>query len=634
MSSTNPAASRPVIIPIALILLGLLRLINLGYLDMQAWDEGLYAVRTMGVVKYGAWLDQSSVSIWGLYSAFHPPLYVWLSALSVELFGNTEFAHRFISVLFGALTLPIIYGIGRRLSNDENEAQGIGLMAALLFGLNPFVDFYARQGQFDTALLFFLALGVWGLVRGVESRSLKWSVVAGVAIGLGLMTKLFVAAGIPLLFVIWLFASRRHGEWLLWRQVVIASAVAFVIATPWHLMIVLEHGDGNPLFLLTQSQMMERFVTGIEGNTKTTEIFYYVNQLLVLFPLGVAWSLYGLGRALRRREPEEFILAIWFLFFFLVFTVMRTKLEFYTLPMLAPLAILGGREIVRAMRGELSKRAPGVLIGATAIAVAWSAQQEWRTGIKRFAGWAMELVGGHVMAGGSHPGTVAQGGLLLGLMVLGLLVGLVIWMKGLPAAILRRLALVMFVPALALSLYNFLVADSTRWDDGGKEVARFINQGRFTKLIAIGYETNPQLTWYLDGVDVGWRKDMSMIRIDPTGHEDSLKSWIGDTLAVSPASALVLIERDRLVRGTTFTSEEVCPPDWTMVMETRRYAVLVWRQMSAVADARCSALEDVRRVGWIARHRTDSALTPAFSQGERGRCAQCGSLQRIAKLVY
>lgn len=571
---TAPGRSGRIALPLALLLLGLLRLINLGYGDMQAWDEGLYAVRTMGVVKYGAWIDQSAVSIWGLYSAFHPPLYIWLSALSVELLGNTEFAHRLVSVLLGALTLPVIYGIGRRLSSDEREGKGIGLVGALLFSLNPFVDFYARQGQFDTALLFFLALGAWAMMRGVESRSLKWGAIAGLAIGLGLMTKLFVAAGIPLAFVIWLFASRRHGDRHLWLQVVLASAVAFAIAAPWHVMMVIAHGDGNPLFLLTQSQMTTRFVDGIEGNTKSIELLYYINQLLVLFPLGVAWSLYGLGRGLHRRGSGAFILAIWFLLFFLVFTLMRTKLEFYTLPMLVPLAILGGRELVRAMQGKLSKSALGILTGVTAIAVAWSAQQEWRTGIKRFVASMMELVGRHATDAGSHPGTAAQGALLLGLMATGALLGLVIWRKGIPPAMLRRLAPAMFIPALALSLYNFLVADTDRWNDGGAEVARFINEGRFPKLIAVGYETNPQLTWYLDGVDAGWRHDISLDRIDPTGHEDSLKTWMGDTLANSPSNALVLIERDRLVRGARFTSPDVTPRGWSLAMETRRYVVL------------------------------------------------------------
>jgi len=554
----------------ALILLGLLRLINLGYRDVQAWDEGLYAVRTLAVAHYGAWLDQTSLSIWGIYSALHPPLYIWLSALSVELLGNVEFSHRVISVLFGAFTLPVIYSIGCRLSTDEREGKRIGLVGALLFAVNPFVDFYARQGQFDTALLFFLAFAVYFLIRSVESGSLGWGMTGGVAIGLGLMTKLFVAAGIPLAFAIWIFAARRYSDGRVWLQLAIASVVALLIAVPWHAMMVIEHGDGNPLFLLRQSQMLERFVSGIEGNTKTLELFYYVNQFLVLFPLGVAWSLYGLARALRRRELSELLLCAWFLLFFTVFTIMRTKLEFYALPMLAPLALLGGRELVRAMRGELSRRVLGVLIGVTSIAVAWSLQQEWRTAIKRVGSFIMKRETGAAESG-------VGGVILLGLIGVGLMLGLVVWMKGLPRGVLSRLAVVMFVPALGLSLYNHSIADRTRWDDGGGQVARFIGDGRFSRLVAIGYETNPQLTWYLNGVDVGWRNDMSLQRIDPTGHGESLKIWLTDTLRFVPSDALILIERDRLVRGTKFASDDVMPDGWKKVMETRRYTLAARR---------------------------------------------------------
>jgi len=543
-------------------------LINLGFADMQAWDEGLYAVRTVGLLTFGAWLDQSSVSIWGIYSSLHPPLYIWLSAPFVEFIGNTEFAHRVVSTLFGAFTVPILYWIGLRLSSDEREGMAIGFIGALLFALNPFIDFYARQGQFDTTLLFFMALSVLCIIRGVERNSLTWSVGAGIAIGLGLMTKLFVAAGIPLAFAIWIVVARRHRDGRIWLQLGIACTIAMVIAAPWHAMMVIRHGEGNPLFLVTQSQMLERFVTGIEGNTKSLELFYYVNQLFVLFPLGVAWSLFGLVRALRQRGTAEYLLCIWFLLYFAIFTVMRTKLEFYALPMLASLALLGGRELVRAMRGELSTKLLGVLTGATAIAVAWSAQQEWRTEIKR--------IGSFVLAqGGSAGDGVVGGWILSGLLVAGVILGCLVWLKGIPRALLTRLAVVMFVPALALSLYNHFIADTRRWDDGGSTVARFINDGRFSQLLAIGYETNPQLTWYLDGVDVGWRSDMSLLRIDPTGHADHVKNWIGDTLRSIPADVLVIVERDRLVRGTTFTTEEVRPTGWATVMTTRRYSLLV-----------------------------------------------------------
>src|SRR3989339_198522 len=125
-------------------IVGLIRFVNLGFVDLQAWDEALYAVRAEGVLVFGAWADQTEFAIDGLYSALHPPLYVWLTALSFSLFDVTEFSARFFAAVSGTLTLFVIYSIGRRLSN-----RSVGLIAALLFGLNPFALFFSRQGQFD-----------------------------------------------------------------------------------------------------------------------------------------------------------------------------------------------------------------------------------------------------------------------------------------------------------------------------------------------------------------------------------------------------------------------------------------------------------------------------------------------------
>jgi 4-amino-4-deoxy-L-arabinose transferase-like glycosyltransferase len=128
---------------------GLMRFLNLGFLDLQAWDEALYAVRAEGILRFGGWLDQTPFAVDGLYSSLHPPLFIWLTTLSFVLFGVTEFSARFFSAIFGGLTLIVIYRIGKRLADAQ-----VGFFAALLFGLNPFVTFLARQGQFDATLVF------------------------------------------------------------------------------------------------------------------------------------------------------------------------------------------------------------------------------------------------------------------------------------------------------------------------------------------------------------------------------------------------------------------------------------------------------------------------------------------------
>ena len=285
------------------------RFLNLGFLDLQAWDEALYAVRSVGILQFGGILDQTTFSIGGLYSSLHPPLYVWLTSVSFLVFGVTEFAVRFFSAVFGGLTLMVIYKMGKELHSSK-----VGFIAAMLFGLNPFVSFYARQGQFDAALAFFLSLSILYLLRYEARGGLHYALLGGLAIGAALMTKLFVGFGIPLAYFFWK-AATHEGKEPLWKPLVVTLGMALLVAAPWHIYMTSTRGFGNPLFLLDASAVVERSVAGVEGNIKPLEVFYYVNQLFVLFPLGVIWFIVGIYRIFRNRDRAWLLLTIWFTVF-------------------------------------------------------------------------------------------------------------------------------------------------------------------------------------------------------------------------------------------------------------------------------------------------------------------------------
>ncbi|MBI3585524.1 MAG: glycosyltransferase family 39 protein, partial [Ignavibacteriales bacterium] len=304
--------------------IGLLRFVNLGFLDLQAWDEALYAVRAEGILRFGHWIDQTPFAIDGLYSSLHPPFHVWLTAVSFALFGETEFAARFFSAVAAGLTLPIIFHIGKHIANRHT-----GFLAALLFGLNPFVTFFARQGQFDSTLVFFLSLAMLWLIKAHDNSSLKYGLLAGLAIGGALMTKLYVGMGIPLTYIAWIFLAKPTNKSVHWKIFGAMLLGMILTASPWHIYMTIIHGNGNPLFFITSSALFERTLSGVEGNVKPLEVFYFFNQLFVLFPIGVMWFGCGVYKTLRNRESNWLLLGIWFFVFFIVFSVMRTKLAVY-----------------------------------------------------------------------------------------------------------------------------------------------------------------------------------------------------------------------------------------------------------------------------------------------------------------
>jgi mannosyltransferase len=80
----------------------------------------------------------SGKQIWGervVQDTTHVPFYFLLLHFLIKLAGDSDFTLRFLSVLFGVLTVPLIYFMGKKL--DHGHAH-IGLWAALLAASSPF----------------------------------------------------------------------------------------------------------------------------------------------------------------------------------------------------------------------------------------------------------------------------------------------------------------------------------------------------------------------------------------------------------------------------------------------------------------------------------------------------------------
>ncbi len=546
---------------VTLAIVALVRFVNLCFLDLQAWDEAIYAVRSEGILRFGGFLDQTPFAIGGLYSSFHPPLYVWLTSLSFLLFGVNEFAARAFSAFFGGLTIFVIYRIGKTLQNKE-----LGFLAAMLYGLNPFVTFFARQGQFDTTLVFFLTLSILFYLRMEAQHQVRSAVFVGLALGGALMTKLFVGAGIPLAYVLWRTMAPKGSPRPSWNLFLVSLAVAFVVAAPWHIYMTMVQGAGNPLFFLQASTMLDRSIYGIEGNVKPLESLYFVNQLVVLFSVGVIWFGYGLYQIVKNREPQWLLLVLWFAVYFVVFSAMRTKLVFYLIPMLVPASLIAARIILASRSGLLSgKLTLGLVIG-TCGAVIWGSSQTWRDLTKS------------ILVNISHFRFSSPDQLLTYAPFLVLLAFAV----GLPCYLYRRgkfdqlrsaLPTLILLPSFILSFYSIIWYDRYHYKDGATELAQFVDQREPSIIVVAGFDRNPQLTFYLEGADIGWRDDLEIRRVIPPTERRQFRAWLSEQTSNLPVDALVVVEKDKFIRYEWVTPDEVDPLDFSLVFDSRRYAV-------------------------------------------------------------
>jgi hypothetical protein len=153
------------------------------------------------------------------------PLYTVAMRPWIGLSGESPFALRYSSLLFGLLAVPLTYVVGRRLLGTA-----VGLVGATLVALSPHLVWYSQEAKMYAAILALGLLAIYGLRRALDQNqtsevfrdfgSLKWWGATVGATTLALYCHVLAALLIPLqmaLGLIWWPRTRRH-----WRGALVA----------------------------------------------------------------------------------------------------------------------------------------------------------------------------------------------------------------------------------------------------------------------------------------------------------------------------------------------------------------------------------------------------------------------------
>ncbi len=157
----------------------------LGSRALWNTDEGRYAeiAREMLVLK--DWISPHLNYV--LYFE-KPPLMYWLTAASLAVFGQNEFAARFWCAMFGVLTVGIVYILGKRWKGDR-----AGLLAGVVLATSLGFFCLTQYLVLDMALTFWTTLALYASARILQERPpelvRRFSVLLALAMAGGVLTK-------------------------------------------------------------------------------------------------------------------------------------------------------------------------------------------------------------------------------------------------------------------------------------------------------------------------------------------------------------------------------------------------------------------------------------------------------------
>jgi|GEM_PF-99232 len=329
-------------------------------------DEGRYVGVAWGMLKTGHdWVPRLD----GLPFFHKPPLFYWITALSLRLFGANEWAARLCSVLAATLMVAMLFWFLKTFANRR-----VAVLAAIILATAPFFVGGGQYANLDmtvaaaiTATVVLGAAAVFRIEAGGPYRLLL--TLAYATAGLGFLSKGLIGIVLPGGIVVFWLAGRKRFD-LMRRMFIWPGFVALaVVALPW--MAYMEWRFPGFFHYYVVYQQFDRFLETSFNNRQP--FWFYVPVLLALT---LPWSIqvWCLARSVYWKSPEfgaiRGLMVSWFLVVLIFFSIPSSKLIGYILPLLPPFAFFLADVFAVRLTGENTQRTLASLSRHWALSVA------------------------------------------------------------------------------------------------------------------------------------------------------------------------------------------------------------------------------------------------------------------------
>jgi 4-amino-4-deoxy-L-arabinose transferase-like glycosyltransferase len=334
-------------------------------------DEGRYIGVAWEMLQSGRW---AVPTLDGLPFFHKPVLFYWITAAALKLFGANPWAGRMASLVGALLALVPLYFFTRRWCGER-----LARLSTLVLATQPFFFVGAQFANLDMlvagcigATVLLGADAVLRAERGLPHRAVLCGAYAMAA--LGILAKGLIGGVLPVgVLLAWVLVERRPRA-LLTLLSASGLLVFLLVGVPWFALMQLRFPDFFHYFFIHHH--FQRYASS-GFNNEFGAWFYPPVVLLLTLP----WSLWLFG-ALRRRPVAEAapgprvgsLMVCWLLAVLVFFSVPRSKLVGYVLPLLPPLAWLLASALQRLSARAIRAWAAAAMLlclGAVAAAVAF-----------------------------------------------------------------------------------------------------------------------------------------------------------------------------------------------------------------------------------------------------------------------
>jgi uncharacterized membrane protein len=305
--------------------------------DAGPWSPrvivGLLTIFGLGIrliIVRGFWLDEatsgydSRLSYGGMLHELlhdnHPPLTYSILWLVSHTVGSTQTDLRLPSVLFGTLTIPMLYLAGRALFHER-----VGVLAAAFGTVGAMAVWYSQEARMYGLFMLLATVTILAQCRILQTDKRRYWVIWTMASVAMVWNQWFatLAVGAEILFFAWIFFTDRRRK--PWRRPArhLGTAVLGIVVTcaPLLPLLYTQYKNNNANGLGFSSHGSAGTAAGFTPygifNNLVWALFGYhsngvVAGLVAIWPLGILGVLLVLGRSRAKSRANRQLLTLAF----------------------------------------------------------------------------------------------------------------------------------------------------------------------------------------------------------------------------------------------------------------------------------------------------------------------------------
>lgn len=292
---------------------------KLGQSSLVSWDEAWYADIARNILLSGNWF-QLNFNANPFFD--HPPFGFWLIAISEKIFGFNELGARFAPALAGILSIFTLYFLGKELFN-----RYIGILAAVALPSATWFLYRARSGNLDTILTFLFLLTLFLILK--SSKEKNYLNLLAISFSLLVLTKTVIPFTIlpVLVLIFWGNKIYKIKDWIF------PTLIFLVLFGGWYWTQYQIKSDFHKHYLHIGTPGITLETSYLE-NLKLMKDYLYAGIGKWFWP-----GVISLGLGLFLRQKRFYILAVFFLSFFIPF-IFSAKGQIWHLIPLHPILVL------------------------------------------------------------------------------------------------------------------------------------------------------------------------------------------------------------------------------------------------------------------------------------------------------